>query len=581
MLTELYIRDFAIIDELRLQLVDGFNVLTGETGAGKSIILDAMSLVMGGRADTTMLRAGAEVAQIEANFTLSPPLQALLLPLLEREGLESEDPALLLLARELRAGGRTVCRVNGRTVTLALLRDVADGLVDIHGQGEHLSLLRPRAHLPLLDAYGGLVSQREALGREVRQLQQLQLELAGLRRDERVRAQRQDFLTFRLQEINAANLQDGEEEELISERKRLGNSEQLLRDANEVRNLLLGQEDDSPNVIDLLGQAERALGHLARLDDAQMPLLSRMQGLTSEINDAAADVEAYLESLEFNPGRLDYLEQRLEVINRLKRKYGATVAEVLASRDEAVVELEKITGSEARIGELAQIEGRFQLKIGKLAAALSARRQEVAAKLAAAVVTELTDLGMDGSRFSVDFQRRPDDTGVPVDGTRYACDASGIDQAEFLISANPGEPLKPMARVASGGETARLMLALKTALARVDETPTLIFDEIDQGIGGRIGAVVGEKLWRLTTGGLHQVIVITHLPQLAGFGDVHFHVSKHLNEGRTTTRVQALEEARRLAELSAMLGTGADHGQKGAEAILSSAALQKQKGDAG
>jgi DNA repair protein RecN (Recombination protein N) len=576
MLSELYIHDFAIIEELRLGLAPGFTVMTGETGAGKSIILDAVSLLLGGRADTTMVRSGCEAAYVEGLFVLPSHLQPGVAALLASEQVESEDPSLLLLAREVRQNGRNICRVNGRAVTLSFLRGVAENLVDIHGQGEHLSLLRPRAHLPLLDAYGGLEGERQEVARKVAALRKMENELAALRRDAREIAKRIDMLQFQVAEIDAANLQPGEEEELRAERTRLANVEQLMEFASETHALMLSPDDEAPAVIDLLSHAERSLLQLVRLDETKEPWLARLQGLVSEFSELSAELSDYQEGLEVNPGRLDFIEERLELFNQLKRKYGDDIIAVLAWRDQAAVELDQITHSEERSEALAGSIDAGLREIGSLAQALSQRRQEAAQKLAAAVERELADLRMEGARFAVDFAHSADENGAYVGEERLAFDASGIDQVEFLISTNPGEPLKPMARVASGGETARLMLALKTALARVDQTPTLIFDEIDQGIGGRVGAVVGRKLWGLAADSEHQVVVVTHLPQLAGFGDAHYHVSKGVNGGRTITAVTRLDDDGRIVELAAMLGTQDETARRGAESILQQAELAKQ-----
>ena len=578
MLAELYIRNFAIIDELRLQFDPGFNVLTGETGAGKSIILDAVTLVLGGRADTTMVRAETQEAYVEAMFKLSPELQSAVQPLLTEEGLENEEAEdILILARELRLNGRNICRINGRTVNLTLLRDIAEPLIDIHGQGEHLSLLKPRSHLPLLDSYAGLAGEQRALAREVAALQKVQRELAELRRDARTIAQRIDILKYQLEEIEAAKLKPGEEDELKQERDRLANSEQLNRAAREVIALLAGLDDDDVHsVVDKMGQAERALNQLARYDESQTALLERVQGLAFQINEVAADLQDYLDEVEFNPKRLDQVEERLELINQLKRKYGDTIEAILETRDAAVIELKQLQNSEIRTGELEQEQERYLRQIGKLALALSEKRQGAAQELAKNVEAPLAELGMDGARFSVQFECELMAEGVYVNGQRLAFDSMGIDRAEFLISTNPGEPLKPMARVASGGETSRLMLSLKTALAQVDRTPTLIFDEIDQGIGGRIGDVVGRKLWGLTAVAHHQVIVVTHLPQLAGYGDVHFHVSKQVHGQRTVTNVNMLDLTGRVHELASMLGTRREHAEGGAKSILEQARQTKE-----
>jgi DNA repair protein RecN (Recombination protein N) len=578
MISELYIRDFAIIDELRLALSPGFNVLTGETGAGKSIILDAMALVLGGRADTTFVRAGAGEAYVEATFVLPPAVQAAFADLLAEQGLEGEDDGVILLAREVRLNGRNICRINGRAVSLTVLSEIGDRLIDIHGQGEHLSLLKPRSHLPLLDSYAGLTGERAALGRQVSALRAVQRELSDLRRDERMLNQRIDLLKFQIEEINAANLKEGEEEELRNERIRLANVEQLMRYTNGAMALLTGLDNDTPAVTDMLGEVERAIMQVARLDPAKAALFERLEGLIDQINEVAGELRDYQDELEFNPKRLEYVEERLELLNHLKRKYGDDVPAIVGVRDAAVLELDRISHSEERIAELVAEEDRLLRCIGELGEVLSAKRKEAGERLAVAVERELNDLHMEGAHFAVDFVRVPAADGAYLTESleRVAFDQSGIDKVEFLVSANPGEPPKPLAKVASGGETSRLMLAMKTALAEVDETPTLIFDEIDQGIGGRVGDIVGRKLWGLSALGGHQVIVVTHLPQLAGYGDNHFHVSKHIAAGRTTTHVASLDVGGRVRELAAMLGTEERVAQGGAEAILNRVAAVKK-----
>lgn len=578
MLDELFIQNFAIIDELRLRFMPGFTVLTGETGAGKSIILDAVTMLLGGRADTAMIRAGSDLAYLEGSFSLSPDLHQTLQPLLEEEGLESDSA--LLLARELRMNGRNICRVNGRAVTLALLRQIGDLLVDIHGQGEHLTLLRPASHLPLLDAYARLEGKRGLLGEQVRRLREMQHELDRLRRNARDTARRIDMLEFQAQEIQAANLQPDEEQDLRTERTRLANAEKLVGLAQEALRFVQESESGAPAAGDLLNQAERAVVQLARLDETRNEWADRLQVLISELDELASGLRDYAETLEFNPGRLDFVEERIELIALLKRKYGEDIPAILRYRDKALAELAEITQSEERIEQLAGESERSLRHIGAVAAELSELRRQGAERLAAAVEAELEELRMSGTRFQVALRREPQEDGVYVGEDRLAFDHTGIDRAEFMISTNPGEPLKPMARVASGGETARLMLALKAALAQADVTPTLIFDEIDQGIGGRVGGIVGRKLWGLTRNQEHQVVVVTHLPQLAGYGDSHFHVSKRVEHGRTTTHVAELDHAGRIIELAAMLGTQ-EHAQEGAESILRQVSENKHQTSAG
>lgn len=591
MLTELRIQDFAIIDRLQLTFEPGLCVLTGETGAGKSIIVDAVDMVLGGRADSGIVRAGAERAIVEATFYLSPAQQQAILPLLEQEGLEGESPEWLYLGREVRVNGRTISRINGRAVTLTLLREVAARLVDIHGQSEHLSLLRVREHINLLDRYGELWPLRAQVAQLAEQVRAVRRELQSLLRSEQELAHRTDLLNFQLSEISAAALRPGEEEELLEERLRLANVGQLAGLSGEALHLLEGDERGSAAVLDLLGAAIQAIEGLARIDPALEPQLQLAESAGYQLEELARSLRNYREQLEYNPRRLQDVEERLAVIRRLERKYGPTIADVLEYARKAALELETITHSEERIAALREEEERLLAELGRLAVELSLKRREAAQRLAAGIEEELRDLRMEGARFGVDFQWREDPEGVPLDaellrnsqfeipdsGLRVAFDSTGIDQVEFLISPNPGEPLKPLAKIASGGETSRLMLALKTVLSRADETPTLIFDEIDQGIGGRVGATVGEKLWRLTVGTCegsftHQVLCVTHLPQLAGFGDVHYHVEKHVEQTpsgeRTVTRVRRLEGQDRVNELALMLGASGEAAYRSAEEIL-------------
>jgi len=614
-LAELRIRDFAIIDELQLRLSPGFSVLTGETGAGKSIIVDAVDLVLGGRADSSVVRAGADRSIIEAMFRLSPARRAVIDPLLEREGLEGDDADALLLGREVRRSGRSVSRVNGRAVTLALLREVAEGLVDIHGQSEHLSLLRVREHVNLLDRYAELWPLRTQVADLVGQVYAVRRELEELVLREQELAHRADLLQFQIGEIEAAALQPGEEEGLLEERLRLTNAEQLAELAGEALGALEEGEGEMPAALDLLGAALRALEGLARVDPALEPQVRAAEDVNYRVEELIRGLRDYQEQIEHNPRRLQEVEERLSLIRRLERKYGQTIPDVLAYAEKAARELDKITHSEERIAELQVEEERLLAVLSVQAVALSERRREAAQRLAAGIEDELRDLRMEGAQFGVDFQWKESPKGVPlpqsVSGLKFqvsglgveqpetadlqfespACvafDSSGIDHVEFLISPNPGEPLKPMVKIASGGETSRLMLALKTVLSRADETPTLIFDEIDQGIGGRIGLTVGEKLWNLTAGVgpdnlQHQVLCVTHLPQLAGFGDVHFHVAKHVERAgvseRTVTRVTQLQGGARVEELSQMLGGSGEAAYRSAEEILAQVVRNKGRGE--
>jgi DNA repair protein RecN (Recombination protein N) len=568
MLTELTITDFAIIDNLHLELTPGFAVFTGETGAGKSIIIDAVDLLLGGRAEATQVRGGAEGARVEGVFRLTAETRAAVEAVLAREELLDEDrSAELTLAREVRREGRSVCRVNGRVVSLAILKEIGQGLVDVHGQSEHLSLLRPREHIFLLDRFADLEGERETLAEAVRELSAVRRELGELQRGERELARRLDMLDFQVNEISAAKLKAGEDKALLEERTRLANAEKLAALADEALRALSDGADETPSAADLLGEAGRALAGLAKIDPALAASRDQAQALSEQFRELARELAVYRETIEFNPKRLNAVEERLDLIKNLQRKYGATIDDVLAYAVRAQAERDSLTHSGERLAELQKKEEALLRRLGQMGAKLSDARRAAGERLARAIETELNDLRMEGARFAVEVQWADDAEGAfAPGGKRVAFDATGLDRVEFLVAPNVGEGLKSLVKIASGGETSRLMLALKGVLARADHTPTLIFDEIDQGIGGRVGAVVGRKLWELAAA--HQVLCITHLPQLAGFGDQHYKVEKVLADDRTVTRVQPLLTKARVTELASMLGGAGEKTVGSAEEIL-------------
>ena len=601
MLHELSIRNFAIIDDLHLEFGPGLNILTGETGAGKSIIIDALGLLLGDRAATEWVRAGTELAQIEAVFSLPPDndLGAEVRALLTENGLDDPDaPNWLSLGREVRLNGRNICRINGRSVNLQLLGDVAGRLIDVHGQGEHLNLLRPKTHIHLLDRFASLLPEREQFAAQVSTLRKVRNELQRLRQDARTLAQRVDLLSFQVDEIFAARLRPGEDTELEAERRRLGNAEALQQLAQSAHALLNQGEGDTPCAIDLVGEAVGRLERLARIDPAMQAGADEAQVLLEQLSDLARTLQDYADNLEFNPARLQEVEERLELINSLKRKYGDTIPQIIAFGERAHSELESLGNWEVKTAELEKQEETLLRAIGVQGAQLSAARMAAGERLARLVERELDDLRMARARVAVAVEQHPHaDGAILPDGRRVSFDATGLDHVEFLISTNPGEPLKPMVKVASGGETARIMLALKSVLADADATPTLIFDEIDQGIGGRVGAIVGQKLWFLTGKAArpsagdkpappagapipHQVLCITHLPQLAAFGDRHFTVNKRIHEvdgaERTSTLVRDLDLAARLEELTVMLGATGDAGRRSVEEMMAEVQRVKQ-----
>jgi DNA repair protein RecN (Recombination protein N) len=508
--------------------------------------------------------------------------------LLEQDGLEGDDPAILGLAREIRLEGRNVCRVNGRAVSLKILGSIGEHLVDIHGQTEHLSLMRVREHIDLLDRYGNLWASREQVADLVQQLRRVRRELADLRRDERELARRVDLLQYQVSEIEAARLSSGEEQELAQERTRLANAEQLQELAGEAYRAIFEGVEEQVAAVDLLQVAARALVGLARLDPSVESLGEAAETVSYQLEDLAASLRDYRDGIEFNPRRLVQVEDRLTLIYNLKRKYGDAIEDVLAFAQRARRELETIEHSEERIAELEAEENRLRREIGQAGIALSLQRREAGERLAAGIETELDQLSMARAKFAVSVDWRDDPQGAYVDGAflsgpggpdpssvdgRYvACDLTGLDRVEFLVAPNVGEPLKPLVRIASGGETSRLMLALKTVLAQADRTPTLIFDEIDAGIGGRVGAIVGQKLWGLTVGEgsacRHQVLCVTHLPQLASYGDLHLHVHKDIVEDRTVTAVDPLGGGDREREIAYMLGSVTEQTRASAREML-------------
>jgi len=566
MLTELHIQNFAIIDKLDLRFGSGLIILTGETGAGKSIILDAVVMLIGGKADTTFVRTDADAALVEGVFQLKGPEKEAVHEVLNREDL-LDDPNYVILSREIRKEGRSAARINGRTVSVALLKEVGALVVDIHGQAEHLSLLDPRAHLGLLDRYAEVAKPLSDYRQTYHTLQDLRHELSELRKAQADSDRRLEMLTFQVEEIEDARLKPGEEESLREERDRLANAESLAENAQEALALLDEGSPETPAATDLVGQAAQAIAAFAKLDVGQKDLADQAELMLDTMADVIHSLRDYLEDIEFNPKRLNEVEERLDLIHSLTRKYGVDIPSVIKYGNEARKQLETITGAADRITELELEEAKLLTKLAKQGAVLTDKRKAASVTMGKGIETELGDLKMSSAKFGVDFQTKPDKNGVPIEnGERIAFDHTGFDKVEFLIAPNPGEGLKPLAKIASGGETSRLMLGLKNVLAQADEVPALIFDEIDQGIGGRVGMIVGHKLWNLSR--THQVFCVTHLPQLAVFGDEHYQVQKLIKDDRTLTRVELLKDDSRLLELSQMLGEVGENTLRSAHELL-------------
>lgn len=530
-LLELSVTDLALIDRLRLTLAPGLNVLTGETGAGKSLLIDALGLVLGARADTTLVRHGAEAARVEALFDRLP------------------EP--LIAVREVAASGRSTARLDDETVTAARLGSATGPLVEIHGQHDQQRLLDARWQRDLLDAFGGHGDARAAVADAVERWRANRAALDELAIDPREIGRRLELLEHEAGEIAAARLRPGEADEIGRELAAAQHGEAIRRGAEAARELLLGDAGGREAV----ARAERELRALVRHDERWTALADRLAGVEAELEDVGGEVRALAATVDHDPAELARLEDRLGEIHRLLRRYGDSEGDVLAHGERTAREAARLRGLEDERAARAADDARLLLVVADAAARLSSLRHATALVLGEAVSTVLAALGFPAEAFDVAIGRLPaprDDPAVEVDGDAVAFDATGIDEVVFRFRPNAGEPARPLARIASGGELSRVALAIRQVLAEVDETPTVVFDEIDTGIGGRSADPVGRSLW--TLGRRHQVLCVTHLPQIAAYADAHFRISKRERDGRTVTEVVRLDAAGRVAELAAMLG---------------------------
>ena len=530
-LLELAVADLALIDRLRLRLEPGLNVLTGETGAGKSLLIDALGLALGARADTTLVRHGAETARVEALFDRLP------------------EP--LICVREVSATGRSTARIDDETVTASRLADLAGSLVEIHGQHDQQRLLDERWQRDLLDAFGRHGEARTAMADAVERWRSNRAALAELAIEPRELARRMEILEHEAAEIAGARLRPGEAAEIRARLAAAEHAEALTRGAGEVREALAGEGSSAREALAVAG---REAASLARIDPRWTALANRLAGLEAEVSDAAAEARDLAGLVDHDPAALVALEERLSVVFGLMRRYGDDEEEVIAHGERAVAEIERLRGLDDERAHRQGEDARLLAQVAATAAALSALRYEAATRLAADVGRVLEALGFPAGVFEIALGRRPAPAGEPaveVDGDAVAFDGAGIDQVVFRIAPNPGEPSRPLARIASGGELSRIALAIKEVLAAVDETPTLVFDEIDTGIGGRSADPVGRSLWALARD--HQVLVVTHLAQIAAYADVHVRIVKREREGRTVTEVETLDREGRIRELAEML----------------------------
>jgi len=536
MLRELSIHQLAVIENVTVAFHDGFHVLTGETGAGKSIVIDALTLAAGGRGSADMIRHGCEKATIEAVFDL--PVGHPVWDTLTRLGIEADKDETLLVRRELLSHGKSTARINGQSVTLTMLKEVGEHLVNIHGQHEHQSLLRTDKHLEWLDLFAG--EDIRELKAEYRQLFQEYQRIARERREledkSRQGMQMLDLYRFQLEEIAAARLKKGEDESLSDERRKLSHAEKLSDAVSEAYDLLYGSKG-----LSAISRALTRLQDIVKFDPAPLqPLIDQLQSAYYSAEDGAYQLRDYKENIEFNPERLGQIEQRLDLLHGLKRKYGETIEEIIAYRARIQEEVDLLDRGEETFEKLAVRERELRAELDARAERLSAIRRAAAKTLSEQIEQELAALQMERSVFE-----------VKLESTELT--AAGTDSAEFILSTNPGEPPKPLSKIASGGEMSRVMLALKTIFARIDEIPVLVFDEVDTGVSGRAAQAIAEKLSLLSR---HcQVFAITHLPQVACMADHQYEIRKGVtSDARTRTIVTELSEEMRVEELARMLG---------------------------
>jgi len=545
MLKELNIKNFAIIDQLRVEFAPGLNVFTGETGAGKSIVVDALNLALGERASADLIRTGCQEAVVEAAFELNGRGTKEIVSLLSDQGIEAISGEDLIVRRVLSSSGKNKVYINGSLANLTTLSALGANLADIHGQHEHQSLLALDRQMDMLDSFGGLESIREAVSQSYYRLLDVRKELAALEMGERDRAQREDMLRFQKNEIEAAMLKPGEDAELANEQKVLANSEKLAGLAAMVDETLYAAD---ASVLSNLKKAVNGLREIAEIDNRLSGPAQLCESGRAQIEEAAREVSSYRESVEFDPKRLEEIGDRLDLIQKLKKKYGSTIEEIIQFGAEATADLERMERSTEEIERLKSEIQAIKFGLTDKAEELTKKRGAAGRDLEKKVEAELGHLGMKKTVFSVKITQEPG--GDTLDGRKLG--PRGADRVEFLISPNLGEEPKPLAKTASGGELSRIMLALKTILIEGDEIPTLVFDEVDAGIGGAVAEEVGKKLKRIAA--KHQVFCITHLPQIASMATSHYGVAKSIKKDRTSTEVRLLDAQERVDEIARMLG---------------------------
>ena len=560
MLSLLHIENIALIQSADIRFEPGFNVLTGETGAGKSIVIDSIGAVLGERTSRELIRTGAKSALVTAVFTQVPPL-----PWLEENGFPTGEEELLL-QRELQGDGRNVCRIDGKLVTVAQLRELGRQLLNIHGQHDGQQLLDPASHLGYLDQFGGCQPLLESYQEAYRKWHDIRREMDKLQMDEAERSRRVDTLNYQIQELERAQLKAGEDEELSARRTLLRSAGRLMEAVQSAEFALSGDEDRD-GACSLIAQAEGEVQGVSSISPELSELSEKLTALRCAADDAADTLRDLSRSFDFSPGELDQVEERLDLLYRLRKKYGPTVEDMLSYLDRCRKELDQIQYADDTLARLEKDLKKAQKEASRRGEALSQARREAAGALQARVQEELRQLDMPKVQFQTEFTPKGGEAGM---------DETGLDEVQFLMSANLGEALKPIQKVASGGELARIMLALKNVLAEGDQIGTLVFDEVDTGVSGRAAQKVAEKMAQVARG--KQVLCVTHLPQIAAMADTHFSVQKGEREGRTYTRLERLDRSQRREELARLIGGASitPSQLESAEELLRQAEQQKQ-----
>ncbi|MCX7773133.1 MAG: DNA repair protein RecN [Clostridia bacterium] len=539
MLLQLQIENVAIIEKLNMTLSEGFNVLTGETGAGKSILIDSLNALLGSRVSRELIRSGADKATVQGLFSHGPELNQVL----SEFGLEAGEDETILISRTFNEAGKNICRVNGSLVTVAMLKEIGQRLVDIHGQHDNQSLLRPETHITLLDLFAGgkLTELKKAYQTELQELHSLRARLKGLSGEGKERERTMDMLRFQIEEIERAGLTPGEDEELERQSRVLSHAEEIIESFANAYEWVKGGDSEEQSALDKLGDALEAIQKVEDIDPDYAGICATLEEVQEKLSDLSRHIRQVRDSMEYDPRLHKSVEERISLIQGLKKKYGEGIPEILSFLGQAKARLDEMERSEELILELKARIDRAEKSLHKQCDQMNALRKEAAKLLQKGILKELADLEMPKTQFEASVISCPEE-GFTEDGT---------DRVEFQFSPNPGEPLKPLSKIASGGEMSRVMLAVKSILAGIDAIPTLVFDEIDTGVSGKAASKVGEKLKAVARG--HQVLCITHHAQIASLADAHYFIRKAEQAGRTVTSVQVLEEQQREDEITRLL----------------------------